>query len=224
MKKRNCSFFDHRKEIPEPESEPENSVEGIYPLLDEFMNSIEGDPVLGNMDVNMPKKINDDKDKSDQKVQEMEESLGLVMQAIRDMDAMIQAMTINQVMLEVKKAPILLKEDNLTKAKRALMTPKQLCPSGYNGVSKQGQAWCANVCYHSIDFKVETILAEDIKFTIYRAIETNLRTRVLHLEPGTIEFNSFTPAEYLEEMLGMVYEFKDKRRGEARVQAEEARG
>ena len=53
-----------------------------------------------------------------------------------------------------------------------------------------------------IDFKVETISAEDIKFEIYRAIETNLRTGVLHLEPGTIGFNSFTPAEYLEEMLG----------------------
>ena len=26
--------------------------------------------------------------------------------------------------------------------------------------------------------------------------------QVLHLEPGTIGFNSFTPAEYLKEMLG----------------------
>ena len=30
----------------------------------------------------------------------------------------------------MKKAPIVIMEDNLTKAKRALMTPKQLCPSG----------------------------------------------------------------------------------------------
>ena len=50
--------------------------------------------------------------------------------------------------------------------------------------------------------KVETISAEDIKFAIYGAIETNLRTRVLQLEPGRIGINSFTPAEYLEEMLG----------------------
>ena len=82
-------------------------------------------------------------------------------------------------------------EDNRTKAKRALMAPKQLCPSGlniqsierknhigenddsilsklretmirksrefctlfpkYSGDSKQGQAWCANICYHTID-------------------------------------------------------------------------
>ena len=46
------------------------------------------------------------------------------------MDAKIQVITINQAMVEVKKAPIVLMEDNLTKAKRALMTPKQLCPSG----------------------------------------------------------------------------------------------
>ena len=49
---------------------------------------------------------------------------------------------------------------------------------------------------------METITAEDIKFAIYGAIETNMRTRVLHLEPGTKGFNSFTRAEYLKEMLG----------------------
>ena len=81
---------------------------------------------------------------------------------------------------------------------------REYCPffPKYSGDSKQGQAWCANICYHSIDYKVETIAAEDEKFAIYGAIETNLRTRVLHLEPGTIGFNSFTPAEYLEEILG----------------------
>ena len=92
-------------------------------------------------------------------------------------------------------------EDNLTKAKRALMTPKQLCPSGveittierkaqigerdvskltklketmirksreyymlfqkYNRDLKQGQVWCAHICYHTIDFKVKAISAED---------------------------------------------------------------
>ena len=39
-------------------------------------------------------------------------------------------MSKNQPMVEVKTAPIVLMEDNLTKAKRALMTTKQLCPSG----------------------------------------------------------------------------------------------
>ena len=32
----------------------------------------------------------------------------------------------------MKTAPIVLMEDNLSKAKRALMSPKQLCPSGLN--------------------------------------------------------------------------------------------
>ena len=32
---------------------------------------------------------------------------------------------------------------------------------------KQGQAWCANIFYYAIDFKVETITPEDIQFAIY---------------------------------------------------------
>ena len=68
----------------------------------------------------------------------------------------------------------------------------------YKRDSKQGQAWCLNVCYYAINFKVERISTENIKFTIFGAIETNLITRVLHLEPGTTGFSSFTPAEYLE--------------------------
>ena len=72
-------------------------------------------------------------------------------------------------------------------------------------------------------YRVDTIAANDVKFTIYRAIETTMRTRVLHLEPGTIGFDSFTPAEYLEEMLGRFMiartkggakeEFEQKRQG-----------
>ena len=88
----------------------------------------------------------------------------------------------------------------------------------YSGDSKQGQAWCANICYHSIDYKVETITAENVKFPIYGVIETNLRTRVLHLEPGTIEFNSFNSAEYLEEML--VWFMNARTKGEAKQEFE----
>ena len=72
----------------------------------------------------------------------------------------------------------------------------------FSGDSKKGQAWCEDIFYHARDNKVETIAAEDVKFSIYAAIDTSLRTRVLHLEPGTKGFNSFTPAEYLEEILG----------------------
>ena len=40
----------------------------------------------------------------------------------------------------MKKAPIVLVEDNLTKAKRALMIPKQLCPSGLEIRAIEGKA------------------------------------------------------------------------------------
>ena len=49
---------------------------------------------------------------------------------------------------------------------------------------------------------MDTFEANEVKFAIYGAIKTTMRTRVLHLEPGTIGFDSFTPAEYLKEMLG----------------------
>ena len=74
LKKRYSSFFSNRRDIPEPE----NNMEGIYPSLYELKNSIEVvDPVLRNMDANMLQKINNDEDRSDQKVQEMEGSLEL---------------------------------------------------------------------------------------------------------------------------------------------------
>ena len=70
---------------------------------------------------------------------------------------------------------------------------------------------------------MDTIAAEDVKFTIYGAIDDTMKTRVLHLEPGTIGFDSFTPAEHLEEMLdrfmnartegGAKEEFEQKKQG-----------
>ena len=85
--------------------------------------------------------------------------------------------------------------DQLTKLREALIKKnRDYCTSfpKYNGNSKQGQTWYANICYNALDYRVDTIAAEDVKFAIYGAIET---TRVLHLVPGTIGFNSFTPAE-----------------------------
>ena len=54
-------------------------MEGIYPLLDEFKSNLEEiDPVLGNMDATMLQKMKEDKDRNDQKVQELEGSLVLM--------------------------------------------------------------------------------------------------------------------------------------------------
>ena len=117
------------------------------------------------------------------------------------MEAKIKELSIDKARDEPKKAPILLMEDNLTKAKRAQMAPHKLCPTGlnsvqsierknnigekdqaplsklrdtmikksrdyctsfpkYSGNSKQGKTWCANICYHALDYRVDTIAAE----------------------------------------------------------------
>ena len=77
-------LFSNRSDTPEPEPEPENSLEGIYSSLKEFKNSKEDTgPVLRNMDANVLQKLNDDRDRSDQRSREMEGSLGLALQAIK---------------------------------------------------------------------------------------------------------------------------------------------
>ena len=132
--KTKCSLlFSNRRDIPEPEPEPENSVEGIYKSLKEFKNSQEDtDPVLKNMDANVLQKLNDDRDRSDQRYREMEGSLGLVLQAIKGLKAEMKEMNVSKGWREQKKIPIVLMENSLTKAKRALMAPKQLCHTGAN--------------------------------------------------------------------------------------------
>ena len=63
-----------------------------------------------------------------------------------------------------------------------------------------------------------------MKFAIFGAIEDSMKNRILHLEPGTIGFDRYTPAEYLEEILcrfmnarmkgGAKEEFEQKKQGE----------
>ena len=174
-------------------------MEGTYPSLSElFKDSQEEiDPVLRNIDANMLQRLNDDRDKSDQRARELEGLLGLALQAIQRLEAGMQASKTCKPREEPKKAPVILMEDNLTKAKRALMTPKQLCPTGaivhamenkvnpgeqdaeklaklretmikktrvysksfpkYNGESRKGQEWCAKICYHAREYRVDTI-------------------------------------------------------------------
>ena len=79
------SFFSNTRDIPEPEPEPESSVERIYPWLSEsFKDSLkETVPKLRNVVTNTLQKLNDDRDRADQKFREMEGSLGLALQAIQ---------------------------------------------------------------------------------------------------------------------------------------------
>ena len=72
----------------------------------------------------------------------------------------------------------------------------------YNGESKKEQECCAEICYHAGKYRVDTIAPEDMKFAIFGAVEGKMRNRILHLKPGTLGYNSYTAAEYLEEMLG----------------------
>ena len=69
MKKKYSSFFSTSRDI----TEPEDSVEGIYPLPEEFKSILEEiDPVPRNMDENVLQKTSEDKDKSDQTVLELD--------------------------------------------------------------------------------------------------------------------------------------------------------
>ena len=137
----------------------------------------------------MLKKLNNDRDKSNQRSREMEGSLGLALPVIRKPEAEMKEVNESKAREEPKKAPIILMEDNLTKAKRALMVPNQLYPTGanikaiesnanlgelakwreilikysmdyctpfpkYNGDLKQGQTWCANICYCAVYYKI----------------------------------------------------------------------
>ena len=86
-------------------------------------------PILRNMDTRALQQLKDDRDRLEQKAREMEESLGLALQAMQRLETITQGMENGKPKGEPEKATIVLMEDNLTKAKRALMTPKQLCPT-----------------------------------------------------------------------------------------------
>ena len=74
----------------------------------------------------MLQQINDDRDILEPKAREMEGSLGLALQAIQRLETIAQGIKNGKPKGKPEKATIILMEDNLTKAKRALMTPKQL--------------------------------------------------------------------------------------------------
>ena len=73
--------------------------------------------------------MNNERDRADQKTKELEGSLGLALQAIKRLEVEKQSSKTCKPREEPRKAPIVLILDNLTKAEKALMTPKQLCPT-----------------------------------------------------------------------------------------------
>ena len=84
------------------------------------------------MDANILQRLNDNRDRRDERSREMEGSLGLALQAIQRLEVGMKEMSASNPRGEPKKAPLVLMEDNLTKAKRALMAQKQVCPTGAN--------------------------------------------------------------------------------------------
>ena len=124
------------------------------------------------------------------------------MASIKEINTRLQTMSISVQKEEMKKALMVLMEDNLTKAKRALMVT-----TGRNVQELESKAQIGAVNRTTIAKLKETLIK---KFVIFRAIEKCLRNRVLHLKPETIGFISFTPAEYLEEMLGQFMNARTK--------------
>ena len=105
LKKKYSLFFSNRIDI----TEPENSVKGKYPSLIEFKNSLEeADLVLRNLDENMLQKLNNNRDRSDQRSREMEGSLGLALQAIKKLEAEMKEMNASKARGEPKNAPLIL--------------------------------------------------------------------------------------------------------------------
>ena len=105
-------------------------MEGIYPSLSKLQR---------DMDASRIQRLLADRDLGIQRDQEMEGSIGLVLQSIHRLETRMQATEASVKKEEPRIAPIILMEDNLTKAKRALMKPKELCPTSKVIQSMQNQ-------------------------------------------------------------------------------------
>ena len=105
-------------------------MDGIYPSLNELQR---------DMDASMIQGLLADRDLDIQRDKEMEGSIGLVLQSINRLETRMQATEASVKKEEPRIAPIILMEDNLTKAKRALMKPKELCPTASVVQSMQTQ-------------------------------------------------------------------------------------
>ena len=107
-------------------------MEKIYPTLSELFTGYldEVEPSHRNMDANAIQRMNDERERSAQRIVEIEGSVGLALQSMQRVQARLQACEASVKKEVPKGAPIILMEDNLTKAKRAIMITKELCPTG----------------------------------------------------------------------------------------------
>ena len=121
LKNKYSSFFNEEK--PEPVPELESSGEKIYPTLSElftgFLDKVE--PSHRNMDANTIQRMNDDRDRAAQRIVELEGSVGQTLQSMQMVEARLQACEASAKKEVPTGAPIILMEDNLTKAKRAIV-------------------------------------------------------------------------------------------------------
>ena len=83
------------------------------------------------MDANTLQRMNNERDRADQKTKQLEGSLGLALQAIKRLEVEMQASKTCKLRDNQRKAPIVLMDDNLTKAKKAPQSSyaqqQQLC-------------------------------------------------------------------------------------------------
>ena len=82
------------------------------------------------MDANAIQRMNDERERSAQRIVEIEGSVGLALQSMQRVEARLQACEASVKKEVPTGAPIILMEDNLTKAKRGIMKAKVLCPTG----------------------------------------------------------------------------------------------
>ena len=102
-----------------------------------------------------------DRDLGIQRDKEMEGSIGLVLQSLNKLEIRMQTTEANTKKEEQRIAPIILMEDNLTKAKRALMKPKELCPTSRVIQSMQDQGSIGIMEAQEIAKMQETIIKKE---------------------------------------------------------------
>ena len=94
-------------------------MEKIYPSLSDlfagYLDKVE--PSQRNMDASAIQRMNKDRERSAKRIIELEGSLGLILQSMQRVEMRIQACEASVKKEEPKRIPIILMEDNLTKAK-----------------------------------------------------------------------------------------------------------